>query len=385
MIPYGRQVIDQADIEAVAAVLQSDYLTQGPVVPRFEAAFAKVVGAVSAVAVNSATSALHIAYIALGLGPGKRLWTVPNTFVATANAALYCGAEVDFVDIDLSSRCLCIKALESKLIQASAQGILPDIVVPVHFAGASCDMAAIADLAKQYGFRVVEDASHAIGAQYQGQAVGNCAYSDIAVFSLHPVKIITSGEGGVATCRDAGLAERMRLLRSHGITRALCHKDNPEPWWYEQLDLGFNYRMTDIHAALGLSQLGKLAQFLCRRRALAKRYQRILVDSDIAIPRASEDSAWHLYTVLVDADERTTVFQALRQAGVGVNVHYIPVYWQPYYRQHGFVKGYCPVAEQYYACTLSLPLYPNLSTVDQDFVVAQLLHCASSLRTASLN
>ena len=371
MIPYGRQDISEADIAAVRDVLTSDFLTQGPVVPRFEAALADICNASHALAVNSATSALHIACMALGLGPGDLLWTVPNTFVASANVGVYCGADVDFVDIDPATYCMSVEALAAKLAQASKVGRLPKVLIPVHFAGQSADMKAIGALAKQHGIRVIEDASHAVGARYLDTPVGDCAHSDIAVFSFHPVKIITTAEGGVATTNDPHLAQRMDLHRSHGVTR------NPElmdgagdgGWYYQMVDLGYNYRMTEMQAALGLSQLERLAEFVERRNVLAQRYDRLLGNLPLTRPAQNPDcySAYHLYPILVD--NRAEVFDRLRAAGIGVNVHYIPVHTQPFWKARGFAEGDFPNAEAYYARAISIPLYAGLSEADQDIVV----------------
>jgi UDP-4-amino-4,6-dideoxy-N-acetyl-beta-L-altrosamine transaminase len=371
-IPYGRQDIDAADMAAVAAVLESDWLTQGPAVTRFESAMAARCGAAGAVAVNSATSALHLACLALGVGPGDLGWTVPNTFVASANCLLYCGAEVDFVDIDPQTRNLGIPALEEKLRLARSTGRLPKVLIPVHFAGQSCDMAAIGALAREYGFRVIEDASHAVGARHGGVPVGACAHADLAVFSFHPVKIMTTGEGGMVLARDEALLRRVARLRSHGITREPGEMEGGSegPWYYQQLDLGFNYRMTDMQAALGLSQLGRLDHFLARRRGLARRYDTLLADLPVDRPHPDDDSAWHLYAVrLRDASRRRRVFERLRDAGIGVNVHYIPVHLQPYYRRRGFKPGDFPHAEAYYDGALSLPLHARLTEAQQDRVV----------------
>lgn len=377
MIPYGRQDISAEDIAAVVAVLQSDFLTQGPAVPRFEAAVARYCGANQAVAVNSATSALHLACLALGLGPGDRLWTSPNTFVASANCARYCGAEVDFVDIDPATGNLSVPALSEKLERAERAGTLPKIVVPVHFAGLACDMAAIHALAQCYGFRIIEDASHAIGASYRDEPVGSGRYSDITVFSFHPVKIITTGEGGMALTHDDALAARMRRLRNHGITREPGEMTAaPEgPWYYQQIELGYNYRMTDLQAALGASQLSRLESYVARRRQLAERYDALLDGLPLQRPgrSAGAQSAWHLYVVrLHDPARRGAVFAALRAAGFGVQVHYIPVHTQPYYRALGFQPGDFPHAEAHYRTAISLPLYPGLTESDQDRVAAVL-------------
>jgi UDP-4-amino-4,6-dideoxy-N-acetyl-beta-L-altrosamine transaminase len=378
VIPYGRQSIDANDIEAVVAALRSPLLAQGPIVARFEQAVAERVGAAHAVAANSATSALHIACLALGLGPGDILWTTPNTFVASANVGLYCGASVDFVDIDPHTYVMDPAKLEAKLIAAEASGHLPKIVVPVHFAGQSCAMAAIGALAQRFGFRILEDASHAIGADYQGRPVGDGRYSDIAVFSFHPVKIVTSGEGGMAVTQDAGLADRMRLLRSHGITKDPAHfGEAPDgPWSYEQIVLGYNYRMTELQAALGLSQMGRLSEFLQRRRAIASRYDELLADvSGVARPwqDPDTDSSWHLYIVCLAPElDRRAVFAAMIAAGVGVQVLYIPVHTQPYYRDLGFGWGDFPVSESYYQVSFTLPIFPDLTLEDQDQVVGAL-------------
>ena len=377
-IPYGRQDISDEDIAAVVAVLKSDFLTQGPAVPAFEAAVASVCHVEHAVAVNSATSALHIACMALDLGPGDVLWTVPNTFVATANCAIYCGASVDFVDIDPVRYTMCPQALADKLQVAAAKGSLPKVIVPVHLAGQSADMAAIADIARPYGIKIIEDASHAIGAMYQGLPVGDCRYSDICVFSFHPVKIITTAEGGLATTRSADLARKMQLARSHGITRdpdQMTHAPDGA-WYYQQVTLGYNYRLTELQAALGLSQLARLTQMVQRRADLAARYDRLLADLPVTCPVQAPEtrSAWHLYVIQVDPSRHTAVFDGLRAAGIGVNLHYIPVHLQPFYRQMGFAPGMFPQAESYYAGAISIPLYFGLSDEDQDRVVAALRH-----------
>lgn len=376
MIPYGRQDISDDDIAAVVAVLRSDFLTQGPLVPRFESAVAAHVGAAHAVAVNSATSALHIACMALGLGPGDVLWTVPTTFVASANCALYCGASVDFVDIDPVRWTMCPRALAEKLEAAAAAGRLPKVIVPVQLCGQSADMAEIGRLARAYGVKVIEDASHSIGATHEGRPVGDCRYSDITVFSFHPVKIITTAEGGLATTQDARLARAMELARSHGITRdpaEMTHAPDG-PWYYQQITLGYNYRMTEMQAALGLSQMARLDAFVARRRDLAARYDRMLGNLPLMRPCPPDDvqSAWHLYVVRVDAARHRAVFEALRADGIGVNLHYIPVHTQPHYRAMGFAPGQFPQAEAYYAEAISIPLYAGLSDADQDKVVAAL-------------
>ena len=381
MIPYGRQDITQTDIDAVVAVLSSDYLTQGPMVPRFEQTVAQYCRAKHAVAVNSATSALHIACLSLGLGTGDWLWTSPITFVASANCGLYCGAKVDFVDIDPRTYNLCPQALERKLIVAEREGRLPKIVVPVHLCGQPCDMQAIHALSQHYGFKIIEDASHAIGGKYQGEPIGNCRYSDITVFSFHPVKIITTGEGGMALTNDTLLAERMALLRSHGITRdpaQMTHAPDG-PWYYQQIDLGFNYRMTDIQAALGFSQMERLDEYVARRHGLEQRYDELLADLPVTTPWQHPDSysGLHLYVIRLHLDKinmtHRQVFEALREQGIGVNLHYIPVYMQPYYQAMGFQQGYCPEAEQYYAEALSLPMYPLLLKEQLDSVILKII------------
>ena len=379
MIPYGRQDITQEDIDAVTAVLRSDFLTQGPTIARFEEAVATRVGAQRGVAVNSATSALHIACMALGLGPGDRLWTVPNTFVASANCARYCGADVDFVDIDPVTWNMSVTALSGKLAQTQRQD-LPKIVVPVHFAGQPTEQQAIRALAQQYGFKILEDASHSIGGSRNGEPVGSCRWSDVTVFSFHPVKIVTTAEGGMALTNDAELAERMAMLRTHGITRdaaRYCGNADaaPPPWYYEQQMLGFNYRMTDVHAVLGLSQLRRLDTYIQRRNELARRYDRLLAGLPLRLPvvRAENVSAFHLYAVRLHrgavSKSHHQLFDELRRRGVGVNVHYIPVHLQPYYRALGFRPGQFPESEAHGAEALTLPLYPTLSDSDQDRVV----------------
>ncbi len=378
MIPYGRQSINQADIDAVEVVLRSDFLTQGPAVPRFEAALAAQAGASRAVAVNSATSALHLAYLALGLGDGDTLWTSPITFVATANAARLCGAEVDFVDIDPTTGNMCVEALAAKLERAEMAGTRPKIVVPVHFAGQPCDMVAIAELSERYGFHVVEDAAHAIGAGDETARTGACAHSDITVYSFHPVKIITTGEGGAALTNNEKLAANMERLRSHGITRNLDEFETPSDggWSYQQIELGLNYRMTDMAAALGLSQLSRLDQNVARRAELADRYDELLSGLPVTpLSRTGKGiSAWHLYVVLLDDESapRKDVYDRMRTAGIGVQVHYIPVHHQPYYARQHNTYNTLPGAERYYSRALSIPLYPDLSEEDQDTVVREL-------------
>ena len=377
MIPYGRQEISQDDINAVTEVLRSDFLTQGPMVPRFESVVANWAGASFGVAANSATSALHIACLALNLGSGDRLWTSPVTFVASANCGLYCGATVDFVDIDPATFNMCPVRLEEKLVAASKDGTLPKIIVPVHMCGQSCDMEAIGALARKFGVRVIEDASHAIGGCWQGAPIGNCSYSDITVFSFHPVKIITTAEGGLATTNDPELAARMERLRSHGITRNpdLMTHEPDGPWYYQQIELGLNYRMTEIQAALGLSQMSKLEPFVARRHVLAERYDEALKSLPLATQLRHPDSysAFHLFVILLDdAALHRTVFEGLLAAGFGVNLHYIPVHLQPYYQKMGFALGDFPLSEAYYSRAITLPLFPIMTEAQQDEVVTAL-------------
>ena len=381
VIPYGQQDISQADIDSVVAVLRSDFLTQGPVVPTFEDSVANYCSAQHALAVNSATSALHIACLALGVGKGDVVWTTPITFVASANCARYCGAEVDFVDIDARTWNLSVACLAEKLARAKAAGRLPKVVIPVHLCGQPCEMQAIHLLSQQYGFRIIEDASHAVGGRYKGEPVGNCRYSDITVFSFHPVKIITTGEGGMALTNDPDLANRMARLRSHGITRDAAEMTHaPDgPWYYQQIELGFNYRMTDIQAALGLSQIARLDDYLARRNALAARYDDRLKDVAVTTPWQHPDSysSFHLYVVRLKLREtqfsHREVFERLRASGIGVNLHYIPVYRQPYHAREDVNPASFPEAERYYAEAISLPMYPTLTEEQQSEVVRRLI------------
>lgn len=380
MIPYGRQSISEADIQAVTEVLRSDFLTQGSAVPAFEKAVADYCGAQHAIAVNSATSALHIACLALGVGNGDKVWTSPVTFVASANCALYCGADVDFVDIDPDTYNLSTERLAEKLADAEQTGQLPKVVIPVHLSGQPCDMAGIYALSQRYGFKVIEDASHAIGGKYQNQPIGNCRYSDITIFSFHPVKIITTGEGGMALTNDVNIAKRMDRLRSHGITRDAAQMTQAPTgsWYYQQLELGFNYRMTDIQAALGQSQMQRLDKFVAQRHKIASRYDALLSKLLVTTPWQHPDSysGLHLYVIRLKLSEikqtHLQVFEQLRASGIGVNLHYIPVYLQPYYQHLGFEPGYCKEAERYYSEAISLPMYVDLSEAQQDEVVAAL-------------
>jgi UDP-4-amino-4,6-dideoxy-N-acetyl-beta-L-altrosamine transaminase len=379
VIPYGKQNINQADIDSVVNVLRSDFLTQGPQVPLFEKTVSNYCGAEFGVAVNSATSALHIACLALGLKKGDWLWTSPNSFVASANCGLYCGAKVDFIDIDPLTYNLSTKELEKKLIQAKKQGKLPKIVIPVHFAGQSCDMRKIHQLSIEYGFSIIEDASHAIGAQYLDRPVGGCQYSDITIFSFHPVKIITTAEGGLAATNSAKLFEKMQLFRSHGVTRdaRLMTKEAKGDWYYQQVELGFNYRMTELQAALGVSQMERLDEFITVRHNLQERYDSLL-DTSIIKPHQDQDnySALHLYPIQINLDDanknRQQVYDELRKNDIGVNVHYIPIYTQPYYQKFGYQKGDFPNMEKFYSRSLSLPLYFDMTYKQQDFVLKTL-------------
>ena len=380
MIPYGTQWIDQQDIDAVVEVLRSDWLTQGPAIERFESAVAAYCGARYAVAVSSGTAALHLACLAAGLGNGDRLWTSPNTFVASANCGLYCGAKPDFVDIDPRTYNMDANALAAKLASAAGAGALPSVVIPVHFAGQSCDMEAISVLAKKYRFAVIEDAAHALGGTYRGERTGSCRWSDMTILSFHPVKLITTGEGGMVLTNREDLYERLLRLRTHGITRDTRFLTAPSEgqWYYEQLELGMHYRITDIQAALGLSQLDRLDAFVARRRVLAKRYDEALAALPLTLPWQHPDtlSAFHLYVVRLQPNNvrktRRKVFEALRERGIGVNVHYIPVHTQPYYRTLGFRNGMFPQAETYYEEAITIPLYPKMTDGEQGRVIAAL-------------
>jgi len=379
-IPYGRQSISEEDIQAVVKVLRSEFLTQGPVVPEFEALVAKYCQTKHGIAVNSATSALHIACLALDLGPGDWLWTSPITFVASANCGLYCGARVDFVDIDPKTYNMCPLKLEEKLIEAEKKGNLPKVVVAVHFSGQPCDLHSIHLLSQKYGFKVIEDASHAIGAMYKGEPVGNCRYSDISVFSFHPVKIITTAEGGMALTNQDVLAEKMALLRSHGITRDASRMTRtPDgPWYYQQIDLGFNYRMTELQAALGISQMDRLDEFVARRHEIANRYEQALINFPVTKPWQHPDSysGMHLYVIRLQINSikktYSQVFNVLREQGIGVNLHYVPIHTQPFFQKMGFSMGDYPQAEHYYSEAISLPIFQGLSHQQQDQVINEL-------------
>jgi UDP-4-amino-4,6-dideoxy-N-acetyl-beta-L-altrosamine transaminase len=376
MIPYGKQDIKQTDIDSVLNVLQSDFLTQGPQGPLFEKIVSDYCGTEYGVAVNSATSALHIACLALGLREGDWLWTSPNSFVASANCGLYCDARIDFVDIDKQTYNMSVEELEKKLAQAKQENKLPKILIPVHFSGQSCDMKKIHSLSKEYGFKVIEDASHAIGGKYLDEPIGGCQYSDITVFSFHPVKIITTAEGGMATTNSKELAEKMQLYRSHGTTRneKLMTKEADGSWYYQQVDLGFNYRMTELQAALGVSQVQRLDEFVARRHVLQERYDSLLNGLPIIRPYQDKHSfsALHLYPIQIDLNKvsknREQIFNELRENGIGVNVHYIPIHTQPYYLQFGFREGDFPNSESYYSRTISLPLFHAMTVEQQDEV-----------------
>ena len=379
-IPYGRQDISEQDIQAVVDILRSDFLTQGPAVPAFEQSVMAYTGAQHAIAVNSATAALHIACLALGVGEGDIVWTSPITFVASANCAIYCGAEVDFVDIDPRTYNISTTKLAEKLAQAENAGRLPKVLIPVHLCGQPCEMETIHALSQRYGFKIIEDASHAIGGKYKNEPIGNGRYSDITIFSFHPVKIITTGEGGMALTNEAQLANRMQLLRSHGITRdpgRMTHTSDG-PWYYQQIDLGFNYRMTDLQAALGLSQMSRLDTFVSYRHKLADRYDKLLAALPIVRPWQHQDgySGLHLYVIRLKLNQinktHLEVFESLRSEGISVNLHYIPVYKQPYYQQFGFMQDYCREAENYYNEAISLPMFFGLSESQQDDVITAL-------------
>ena len=379
-IPYGRQDINEDDVQAVIDVLKSDFLTQGPAVPAFEKSISDYCNSKYAIAVNSATSALHIACLALGVGKGDIVWTTPISFVASANCALYCGANIDFVDVNPTTYNLSIEKLKEKLIEAKLNNALPKVVIPVHLCGQSCEMERIHKLGKEYGFKIIEDASHSIGGKYKKQPIGNCRFSDITVFSFHPVKIITTAEGGMATTNDAQLAEKMKLLRSHGITRD-PDKMTQEPdgdWYYEQSELGFNYRMTDIQAALGISQISRLDYFVSKRHELARNYNHLLKKYPIVLPSQHTDcySGLHLYVIRLKLNKikqtHREIFEALRSNDIGANLHYIPIYRQPYYKKMGFSNNSYPEAERYYQEAISLPLFPNLTKDQQQKVIETL-------------
>ena len=380
MIPYGKQDITQADIDSVVGVLKSKFLTQGPQVPLFEKIVAEYCHSKYGVAVNSATSALHIACLALGLGKGDYLWTSPNTFVASANCGLYCGSKVDFVDIDPKTYNLSPQLLEKKLIKAEKEGVLPKIVVPVHFSGQSCDMEKIYKLSQKYGFKIIEDASHAIGGKYKGQLIGNCKYSNITIFSFHPVKIITTGEGGIALTNSSVLKEQMQLLRSHGITRDqdLMTQKIEGSWYYQQIGLGYNYRMTDMQAALGISQIKRIDSFINNRHKIKKKYDQKLLEMPVVLPfqDSNAHSAMHLYAIQIKHNivkkSHKQLFDEMRARNIGVNLHYIPIHLHPYYMQMGFKQGDFPNAESYYSRAMSLPIFNTMTDFQQNKVITAL-------------
>ena len=377
MIPYGRQDITSEDIEEVVKVLNSDFLTQGPVLPKFEKSISKYCGVSYAYAMNSATSALHIACMALEVGRGDIVWTAANTFAASSNCALYCNASIDFVDIDPVSYNISIPNLKSKLQLAETEGCLPKVLIPVHMTGQSCEMSEIFELSKKYGFKIIEDASHAIGGKYLNNPIGCCKYSDITVFSFHPVKIITTGEGGMAVTNNENLAQKISLLRTHGITRDINLMSKEDgPWYYEQIDLGYNYRMTEIQGALGLSQMNRLDEYIKRRHDIANFYNESLSELPLQIPKQFKDSfsSFHLYVIRLNLSmiesSHKDIFESLRKDNILVNLHYMPVYLHPYYKNNlGFKSGHCPEAEKYYSEAISIPMFPSLSNEDQLVVV----------------
>lgn len=385
-IPYGHQNISEDDINEVAKVLRSDWLTQGPTVERFEKSVAEYCKSSYGVATCNATAALHLACRALDVKVGDTVWTSPNTFVASANCALYCGANIDFVDIDPVSYNMSVEDLKNKLENAAKNNKLPKVVIPVHFAGQSCDMRAIKALAEKYNFRIIEDASHAIGGEYLNKKIGNCIYSDITIFSFHPVKIITTGEGGMALTNDKNLYKKLKLLVTHGITKKPDEMENEYqgPWYTEQQDLGYNYRLTDFQCALGLSQLKHLDEFVAKRHELAKRYDEKLAKLPLVLPKQNSDcySAYHLYVILLHLEKiaktKKQIVTELREAGIGAMVHYIPVHTHPYYQKLGFKPGDFPKSEEYYKRAITIPLYPTLAQKDQDFVIGTLYGIVST-------
>ena len=372
MIPYGKHLVDEQDIDAVVDVLRNQFLTQGAIVPKFEQALCEYTDCQYATAVNSATSGLHVACLAAGVVQGDIVWTVPNSFVASANCALYCGANIDFIDIDVVTRNIDIVALTNKLAQAAQSNSLPKALIVVHFSGLSCDMQVIHALTQQYAIVLIEDAAHALGGSYQQQKVGSCQYSDMAVLSFHPVKSITSAEGGAVLTNSKAYDDRIKLFGKHGVTRDVRQMETEShgPWYYQQIELGYNYRLSDLHAALGLSQLSKLDKFILRRTELALNYQKMLSDLPLKLPVFDDlKSAWHIYMVELTQHDRKTVFEQLHAKGVGVNVHYIPIHLHPYYQRLGFKQGDFPIAENFYNNALTLPLFPSLTDEQQNKVI----------------
>lgn len=376
MIPYGKHLVDEDDIDAVVEVLRNQFLTQGQVVPQFEKALCDYTGAKHCVAVNSATSGLHVACLAAGVGQGDLVWTVPNSFVASANCALYCGAQVDFVDINPSTRNIDLDALDNKLQAAAEQNRLPKVLIVVHFSGLSCDMQRIQALTQAYSVILIEDAAHGLGGSHRGAKIGSCVHSDMAVLSFHPVKSITSAEGGAVLTNQSQLLQKMQLFAKHGVTKdaALYLGESHGPWYYQQLELGYNYRLSDMQAALGLSQLTKLDSFIQRRAEIAKVYDQALAHLPLKLPLVEPESqsAWHLYMVELTQHNRQSIYQQLHAKGVAVNVHYIPIHLQPYYQRLGFKEGDFPQSEHFYQNALTLPLFPSLSEKEQATVIQAL-------------
>lgn len=374
MIPYGKQDINQADINAVVDVLKSEFLTQGPIIEKFESAIENYCRVENAIATCNATAALHLSCLALGVEKNDIVWTSPVSFVASSNCAIYCGARIDFVDVEINTGLMCLDALKKKLVHAKLSNQLPKVIIPVHLGGQSCDMQGIAKLAQEFGFKVIEDASHAIGARYQDKPVGNCQYSDICVFSFHPVKIITTAEGGIATTNHPLLAKKIKMLSSHGVTRSQADmtEESHGSWYYQQIALGFNYRMSELHAALGLSQLNRLDEFVNQRNLVAKRYTEKLAKLPLTHLKQYDErySSYHLFIIQLNNNKQhAQIFEQLKQAGIGVNIHYIPIHLQPYYKTLGFKAGDFPNAEKYYQQSITLPLHPNLTIIEQDYII----------------
>ncbi len=371
MIPYSRQSINENDINEVIKVLKSEMITQGPIVEKFEKTICSYTSSNYSVLTNSATSALHISCLALGLSKGDILWTSPNSYVASANVGLLCNAKVDFVDIDPENYNMCPTALSIKLKNAEKLGQLPKIVMPVHFAGQSCDMIKIKKLSEKYGFKIIEDASHAIGGSYNNTKIGSCRFSDITVFSFHPVKIITTAEGGCAITNNEEIFEKLKLLSSHGVTRnpKFMAEKNSDKWVYDQISIGFNYRMSDMNAALGLSQLLRIDCFLKKRNKIAKKYFQQLKNIDLKLPKQEDYnlSAFHLFPIQVK--NRKRIYELFHQNDIKVNVHYRPIHTQPFWQKRGFKSGLFPNSEFYYSQAISLPIFYDLNDELQDNVI----------------